>query len=45
MGKCGNCEFKRKLRRTNYYKCEKYNKIITSHPPMKLDECEKIEVK
>lgn len=39
MEKCGNCKYRKKLRRSTYYNCEKYNEIITTNPPEKLEQC------
>ena len=39
MEKCGNCEFKRKIRQTTYYKCEKYGEFLLDNPAEKCKKC------
>lgn len=39
MVQCGNCEFKRKLRSTTFYKCLKYSEILPTNPATPCKKC------
>lgn len=39
MARCGNCEHKKKVRSTTFYRCDKYDTILPTNPAMQCVEC------
>lgn len=39
MARCGSCEYKKKVRSTTFYRCDKYDTILPTNPAMQCVEC------
>lgn len=39
MESCGKCDFKKKLRYSTYYRCDKYDEVLTGEPAQKCAKC------
>lgn len=39
MAYCDNCEYRKKLKFSTIFFCEKFKKALDGNPPVRLEEC------